>query len=99
MADNPGMSIRPAEVNDVTNQLHGLAGRLQDVLKNEAPNLMVTASGRDEVSQRVASTLNDVHQSFSTSADKGVGELHDVAAAVNAHSNNVVAVDQGYTRN
>ena len=95
MADNPGLSIRPGEVNDVTGQLHELAGRLQDVLKNEALNLMVTASGHDEVSQRVADTLNHVHQSFGTSADKGVGELRDSASTLLAHTNNIVAADQG----
>jgi hypothetical protein len=93
MADNDGLSIRPDEVNDVSRQLDGLADRLSNVMKTEAPNLTVTASGRDEVSQRVAGTLNDVHAAFATSTDKGVTDLQEAAATLRAHSNNVAAAD------
>jgi PE family protein len=96
MADSGGMSIQPAEVVEVTRQLDELAGRVQRVLQDEAANLTVTASGRDEVSQRVANTLNEVHASFATGADKGLGEMHEVAATLRAHSNNVAAADADF---
>jgi hypothetical protein len=96
MADSAGMSIQPAEVGEVSRQLDELAGRVERVLRDEAPNLTVTASGRDEVSQRVASTLNEVHTQFGTSADQGLGEMHEVAATLRGHSENVVAADEDF---
>jgi hypothetical protein len=98
MADNNGLSIRPDEVNDVSRQLDGLADRLSNVMKTEAPNLTVTAPGHDEVSQRVAGTLNDVHAAFTTSADKGVTDLQEAAATLRAHSNNIAAADEDFIR-
>jgi hypothetical protein len=93
MADNSGMSIQPAEVQEVSRQLDDLASRVQRVMHDEAANLTVTASGRDEVSQRVAATLNEVHTSFGTAADKGLTEVHEVAATLRGHSDNVAAAD------
>jgi phage-related protein len=93
MADSAGMSIQPAEVADVSRQLDELASRVQRVMQDESANLTVTASGRDEVSQRVASTLNEVHTTFGASADQGLGEMHEVAATLRGHSENVVAAD------
>jgi hypothetical protein len=93
MADSAGMSIQPTEVADVTRQLDELANRVQRVLQDEASNLTVTAAGRDEVSQRVASTLNEVHTAFGASADQGLGEMHEVAATLRGHSDNVVAAE------
>lgn len=91
MADRAGMSIQPAEVGEVTRQLDELANRVQRLMADEATNLTVTASGRDEVSQRVASTLNEVHTSFGTTADQGLTEIREVAATLRGHSNNIAA--------
>jgi tetrahydromethanopterin S-methyltransferase subunit G len=96
MADSAGMSIQPDEVGEVSRQLDELAGRVERLLRDEAPNLTVTASGRDEVSQRVANTLNEVHTSFGTSTDQGLGEMHEVAATLRGHSENVVAADEDF---
>jgi hypothetical protein len=98
MADNTGMTIKPDEVAEVTKQLDALADRLQHTLSTEAPNLAPTASARDEVSQRVASTLTEVHESFGTSADKGVAEIHEIAATLRAHSNNIADADSDFVR-
>lgn len=57
--------IRPGEVTDATSQLAELADRVRRVMEAEALNLTVEASARDEVSQRVAATVNEVHTSFS----------------------------------
>ena len=91
MADSAGLSIQPAEVAEVSRELDELADRVHRVLADEAANLTVSASGRDEVSQRVASTLNEVHTQFGTVADQGLGEMHEVAATLRGHSNNVAA--------
>jgi hypothetical protein len=96
MADSAGMSIQPTEVGEVSRQLDELAGRVERVLRDETANLTVTASGRDEVSQRVAQTLNEVHASFGTSADQGLGEMHEVAATLRGHSDNVVAAEEDF---
>lgn len=89
MADNAGMSIQPAEVQDVSRQLDELANRVQRVMDDEAPNLTVTASGRDEVSQRVANTLNEVHASFGTSTDQGLAQFRDVAGTMRGQSSSI----------
>ncbi|WP_051574306.1 PE family protein [Mycobacterium sp. URHB0044] len=96
MADNAGMSIQPDDVADVTRQLDELANRAQRVLADEATNLTVTAPGRDEVSQRVAGTLNEVHSTFSAAADRGLVEMHEVAATLRGHSENIVAADEDF---
>jgi hypothetical protein len=96
MADSAGMAIQPAEVAEATRQLDDLADRVQRVMQNEAPNLTVTASGRDEVSQRVAGTLNDVHAAFGTAADHGGAEMREVAATLRGHSDNIVAADEDF---
>jgi hypothetical protein len=96
MADSAGMSIQPDEVAEVSRQLDELAGRAQRVLQDEAVNLTVTPSARDEVSQRVAATLNDVHSAFGTAADQGLGEMHEVAATLRGHSENIVAADEDF---
>lgn len=96
MADSAGMSIQADEVAEVSRQLDELAGRAQRILQDEATNLAVTPSARDEVSQRVAATLNDVYSSFGTAADKGLGEMREVAATLRGHSDNVVAADEGF---
>ncbi|SEH82258.1 PE family protein [Mycolicibacterium rutilum] len=93
MADNAGMSIQPAEVLDVSRQLDELAARVERVIHDESAHLAVTAPGRDEVSQRVAATLNEVHASFGTATERGLGEMHEVAATLRGHSNNVAAAD------
>ncbi|MCV7283242.1 PE family protein [Mycolicibacterium flavescens] len=93
MADNTGMSIQPAEVLDVSRQLDDLAARVERVIRDESANLAVTAPGRDEVSQRIAATLNEVHTTFGAATDKGLGEMHEVAATLRGHSNNVAAAD------
>ncbi|WP_454792655.1 PE domain-containing protein [Mycolicibacterium lutetiense] len=91
MADSDGMSIQPAEVQEISRQLDELANRVQRVMTDEAPNLTVTPSARDEVSQRIAQTLNEVHTSFGTSTDQGMGEVHEVAATLRGHSSNIAA--------
>lgn len=96
MADSAGMSIQPDEVTDVSRQLDELAARAQRVLQDEAVNLAVTPSARDEVSQRVAATLNEVHGSFGTAADQGLGEMREVAATLRSHSDNIVAADEDF---
>ncbi|MGV0744145.1 PE domain-containing protein [Mycolicibacterium sp. XJ870] len=91
MADSAGMSIQPAEVQEISRQLDELANRVQRVMTDEAPNLAVTPSARDEVSQRVAQTLNEVHTSFGTATDHGSTEIHEVAATLRGHSANIAA--------
>jgi hypothetical protein len=81
---------------DVSRQLDELANRAQRVLADDAANLTVTSSARDEVSQRVAGTLNEVHASFGTAADKGLGEMHEVAATLRNHSDNIAAADEDF---
>ena len=93
MADSAGMSIQPSEVLEVTRQMDELANRVHRVIEDEAANLTVTASGRDEVSQRIAATLNEVHTSFGTTADQGLTEIREVAATLRGHSNNIAAAE------
>ena len=96
MANTNDFVMAPAEVADATKQLDDLAARVEKVLQTEAPNLTVSASGRDEVSQQVASTLNQVHETFGRSSDQGLTEIREIAATLRAHTDNVVAADQGF---
>ena len=96
MADSAGMSIQADEVAEVSRKLDELAARAERVLHDEAVNLTVTASARDEVSQRVAGTLNEVHASFGTAAGQGLGEMREVAATLRGHSDNIVAADEDF---
>jgi phage-related protein len=87
------LSIQPGAVNEVTKQLDELANRMQHVMQTEKNNLSVVSSGNDEVSQRVAHTLNDVHASFTKASDEGNNEIHDIAATLRAHSGRIVDND------
>lgn len=89
------LSIRPDEVSDATGQLGELADRVRQVMDTEALNLTVDSSARDEVSQRVASTLNEVHTSFTKACDQGNTQIHEVATTMRTHTDNVVAADEG----
>lgn len=93
MADNNRVSIQPTAVNEVSKQLDELADRMQRVMQTELPNLNVIASGNDEVSQRVAHTLNEVHGSFTKASDQGSNEIQEVAAALRSHSGRVEDAD------
>ena len=96
MKNTADFELKPVEVTDATKQLDELAGRVDKLMQTEAPNLAVTASGRDEVSQRVAATLNDVNAAFSKSVDQGTNEIREVAATLRAHTDQVVASEQDF---
>lgn len=93
MANINGLSVQPAEVTETTKQLDDLAARIERVLQVEAPALTVVASGRDEVSQRVAGTLNEVHADFADSSGRGVEELREAAATLRAQNAGLVGAD------
>jgi len=86
--------VRPGEVTDATNQLAELANRVRRVMEAEALNLTVEASARDEVSQRVAATLNEVHTSFSKASDQGSQQFGDVTTTLQTHADNIVVADE-----
>ncbi|MGE0217120.1 PE family protein [Mycolicibacterium sp.] len=96
MPTNAELSLQPDEVIEATTQLDDLATRVETLLRAEGPNLAVTAPGVDEVSQRVAATLNEVHQFFTASTDAGVAELREIAATLRAHTDAVVAAEQDF---
>jgi hypothetical protein len=96
MASNVDFSMRPVEVADATKRLDELASRVETLMATEAPNLTVTASARDEVSRRVASTLNEVHAAFVKPTDQGANEIREIAATLRAHTDDVVAAEQDF---
>ena len=93
MADKSDIRIQPGEVGDVIKQLDELANRVQQVMTTEAPNLTVVASGADEVSQRIAKTSNQVHESFGQAATLGSTEIQEVAATLRTHSGKIQETD------
>lgn len=95
MDNNEGLLIRPGEVSDATGQLAELADRIRTVMDTEALNLTVEASARDEVSQRVAATLNDVNAMFTKASDQGQQQLREVSGTLRTHAGIVAAADQG----
>ena len=95
MSSSSGISIQPGEVAEATRQLDDLALRIEQVMQNESPALAVTASARDEVSQRVATTLNEVHAGFGKASTQGVDELRNAAGTLRAQNDGVIGADQG----
>jgi hypothetical protein len=93
---NPDFQMHPADVTEATKRLDELAGRVEKLMQTEAPNLTVTASGRDEVSQQVASTLNDVHTVFSKSSAQGTNEIREIAATLRVHADNVAGAERDF---
>jgi len=91
-----GFRMQPAEVLEATKQLDALASRVEQVMATEGPNLTVVASGRDEVSGRVASTLNAVHDQMASSIDAGNAQLRQTAATLRAHTNDVTAAEDDF---
>lgn len=97
MNSTADLRMQPGEVLDATRQLDELASRAEKLMKDEADNLTVDAAGRDEVSGRVASTLNDVHADFRRMADQGANEIREMAATLRAHTDNVLAAEQDFS--
>ena len=95
MDSNDVFSIRPGDVSDVTGQLTELTDRVRRVMDTEALNLTVEASARDEVSQRVAKTLNEVNALFTRASDQGQQQLREISGTLRTHAGNVAAADQG----
>lgn len=96
MTSSAELWMQPEEVAAATRQLDQLAARAEKLMQNEATNLTTVAPARDEVSRRVASTLNEVHSSFGKSADQATEEIRQVAATLRAHTDNVVAAEQDF---
>ncbi|WP_158168109.1 PE family protein [Mycolicibacterium smegmatis] len=96
MADLETLRLKPAEIVAATEQLDGMADRLHQLMDREKTNLTPAASGSDEVSQRVAATLNEVYAAFQESLTRGVTEIQEIAATVRAHSDNIREVDEGF---
>lgn len=96
MTNTTGFRMEPAEVADATRQLDELASRAEKLMETEAPNLTVAAAGRDEVSGRVASTLNEVHAAFGKSTDQATNQMRQISATLRAHTDNVIAAEQDF---
>jgi len=95
MNHGESLSIQPGEVADATTQLAGLADRVTRVMQAEALNLAAEPSARDEVSQRVAATLNEVHASFGKTSEQGQQQLRRVVEALRTHAGALAAADDG----
>jgi PE family len=96
MADNEILRMQPTEVAELSAQLDALASRVEQLMQTETPNLSMQPGGRDEVSQRVANTLNGVHDAFGTSAERGVTEMRETAATLRSRADGVTHLDEGF---
>ncbi len=96
MASNDDFRMQPPEVADATKQLDALATRVEQLMATEGPNLTVTAAGRDEVSARVASTLNTVHAEMAASIGQGNEQIRATAATLRAHTDDIVAAERDF---
>lgn len=97
MADNDILRMQPAEIAEAATQLDTLAGRVEELMQVEGPNLAVQAGGRDEVSQRIAATLNDVRDQFGTSMGRGATDMRETAATLRVQADDVTHLDEGFT--
>jgi hypothetical protein len=96
MTDNDILRMQPTEVAEASAQLDALAGRVEQLLITETPNLSVQAGARDEVSQRVANTLNGVHDAFGASMERGTTEMRETAATLRSQADDVTNLDEGF---
>jgi hypothetical protein len=96
MTNSAELRMAPAEVVEATKQLDALADRVTQLMNAESLNLTVSAAGRDEVSQRVAATLNDVRAAFTTSTSEGIDEIRQAAAMLRTTTGNVVAAESDW---
>lgn len=97
MEDKRILRMQPTEVAEASAQLDALAGRVEQLLRAEAPNLSVQAGARDEVSQRVANTLNAVHDAFGASLERGATEMRETAATLRSQADDVTNLDEGFS--
>jgi signal transduction histidine kinase len=97
MSNTAELRMQPGEVLDATRKLDELAGRAERLMQDGSTDLTAHAAGRDEVSQRVASALNDVHADFRKATDQGANEIREIAATLRAHTDNVLAAEQDFT--
>ena len=93
---NDDFRMQPTAVADATKQLNALADRVDQLMANEAANLTVTSSAQDEVSGRVAATLNDVHVAFIKSSGQGTSEMREIAATLNGHTTDIMAAEEDF---
>jgi hypothetical protein len=96
MADNEILRMRPAEIAEASARLDALATRVEQAMDSETAHLSVQAGARDEVSQRVATTLTGVHDAFGASAERGVTEMRETAATLRAQAGDVAHLDDGF---
>lgn len=96
MADLGTVRLVPDEIVEATAQLDNMAGRLTQLMEQEKTHLTPRPPGSDEVSQRVAATLNEVCAMFSDSLARGANEIKEIAATVRSHSNNIRAADEDF---
>ncbi|WP_158087141.1 PE family protein [Mycobacterium aquaticum] len=92
-----GLSIETQQLTEVGARLDAIAGRLSDLLQAEHPHLDTVPVGRDEVSARASSTLNTVHASYAESAEAGIAELREIAAALRSNTGKVIDADAEFT--
>jgi hypothetical protein len=96
MADNEILRMRPTEVAEASARLDALASRVEQLMQTETPHLSVQAGARDEVSQRVASTLTGVHDAFGASMKRGATEMRETAATLRSQAGDVAHLDEGF---
>ncbi|ART73288.1 hypothetical protein BTO20_36380 [Mycobacterium dioxanotrophicus] len=92
-----GLSIETEQLTEVGARLDAIAGRLSDLLQAERTHLDTVPVGRDEVSTRASSTLNTVHASYTESAEAGIAELREIAAALRTNTGKVIDADAEFT--
>ncbi|OBJ12690.1 hypothetical protein A5624_10610 [Mycobacterium sp. 1482292.6] len=96
MTSTADLRMQPADLVNATQGLDQLASRAENLMEAEAPNLAVAAPARDEVSQRVASTLNNVHADFRELANQGANAIRQIAATLRAQTDNIVGAEQDF---
>jgi ElaB/YqjD/DUF883 family membrane-anchored ribosome-binding protein len=96
MADNKILHMRPNEVGDATRQINQLADRIEQLMQTEGQHLSVSEPAHDEVSQRVASTLNQVHDDFVDATTKGANQIREIAEKLRSQTDDVTELDDSF---
>ncbi|MER7453411.1 PE family protein [Nocardia beijingensis] len=85
-ANFAGVQFDPVAARSAAARLDDLADRLESDLHASDLALRVVPASIDEVSERAASTMNEVAASYSDSASTGILELRKLAATLRAQA-------------
>lgn len=89
----PKLTVDPAGLERVAAALESIATRLERAVTMRTTRLAPSAAGNDEVSERVAASLDAAARAFRADVVAGAGQAVGAAAALREHARALAAAD------